>query len=96
MDWPPLIPQLEEDLDAKFKDKPQGPYLAWFAMDDDSIALVHVIQFQDTNNAVWFEAYIDAHSGRVVSATDFVSDASVSQSLRPLKSIDNRAAVHSN
>lgn len=78
MDWPSLTPQLEEDLDAKFKDQPKPPSLAWFVQDDVSVALVHVLQFQDLDNAVWFEAYVDAHSGKVLSATNFVADASVS------------------
>ncbi|KAF9443170.1 metallo proteinase 10 [Macrolepiota fuliginosa MF-IS2] len=76
VDWSPLIPTLTEDLGARFKDKPQGPYLAWFAMDNGGVALVHVIQFQDLDKAVWLEAYVDAHSGKVISATNFVSDAS--------------------
>jgi len=36
------------------------------------VALVHVIQIQGDDT--WFQVYIDAHSGQVVSSTNFRSD----------------------
>ncbi|KXN84342.1 hypothetical protein AN958_12696 [Leucoagaricus sp. SymC.cos] len=71
-----LISKLETNLEAEHEPVPQVPSLGWFAMDDNTVALVHVLQFKNLSSGVWFEAYVDAHTGKVISATDFVSDAS--------------------
>jgi hypothetical protein len=40
-------------------------------------ALMHVLKIQNIKNT-WYETYVDAHSpGELISAIDFVADASV-------------------
>jgi len=51
--------------------------IEYFAKEDGSVALVHCIQIQDEDKAIWSEVYVDAHSGDVVSSTNFVAKASV-------------------
>ena len=51
------------------------PSLEFFAKEDRTLALTHVIQVQ--NNDHWFEAFVDAHSGEIVNIIDFVAHASV-------------------
>jgi len=46
--------------------------LEYYAQPDGSVVLVHVIQIQGDNT--WFQVYIDAHSGQVVSSSNFRSD----------------------
>lgn len=43
---------------------------------DGSAALVHTIQVQNEEVNSWFEVYVDAHSGEILSATDYVAHAS--------------------
>ena len=54
--------------------------LEYFAKEDGSVALVYTIQIQDTDKNVWLEAYVDAHTGKLVSSTNFVAEAAVSLS----------------
>ncbi|TFK32708.1 Fungalysin metallopeptidase-domain-containing protein [Crucibulum laeve] len=52
------------------------PSLEYFAKEDSSAALTHVIQIRNEEAGTWFEAFVDAHSGDVISVTDFVAKAS--------------------
>ncbi|EIW51569.1 uncharacterized protein TRAVEDRAFT_176097 [Trametes versicolor FP-101664 SS1] len=52
------------------------PTLEWFAKEDGSVALTHVFQVRNEEAGTWFEAFVDAHSGDLISVTDFVSKAS--------------------
>ncbi|KAH9930441.1 Fungalysin metallopeptidase-domain-containing protein [Epithele typhae] len=52
------------------------PTLEWFAKDDGSIVLTHVFQVRNEEAGTWYEAFVDAHSGDLVSVTDFVAKAS--------------------
>ncbi|TFK34237.1 Fungalysin metallopeptidase-domain-containing protein [Crucibulum laeve] len=66
------IPIAEAALDAKHNDHP--PTLEWLARADGSVSLVHVIQVQnDADEGIWWEVFVDAHSGEVVGGTDFVA-----------------------
>lgn len=48
----------------------------------------HVVQIQNDTTGTWFEAFVDAHSGDLVTVTDFVARASVlSLDLHSLESI---------
>jgi len=38
---------------------------------------VHTIQVQNEDVNSWHEVYVDAHSGEILSATDYVADATV-------------------
>ncbi|KAJ7596235.1 Fungalysin metallopeptidase-domain-containing protein [Mycena floridula] len=51
------------------------PTLEYLVKADGSVVLTHVIQIQDEVVGSWFEAFVDAHSGELVSVTDFVAEA---------------------
>lgn len=55
----------------------QNATLEYLVQSDGSIALTHVIQVQNEETSAWYEAFIDAHSGEILSVSDFVADASV-------------------
>ncbi|KAF9261299.1 hypothetical protein L218DRAFT_1001814 [Marasmius fiardii PR-910] len=69
-----VIPKIEEVLEGKVNEIP--PSLEYIVLQDGSVALAHVFQLQNDDAGSWYEAYVDAHSGDLVSVTDFVSDAS--------------------
>ncbi|KAI0302901.1 Fungalysin metallopeptidase-domain-containing protein [Multifurca ochricompacta] len=50
--------------------------LEFLVQPDDSAALTHVIQIQNEKEGKWFEAFVDAHSNKLLSVTDFVTKAS--------------------
>jgi hypothetical protein len=50
-----------------------------FAREDGSVAPTHVIQVRNEEAGAWFEAYVCAHAGEILSVTDFVAHASVSR-----------------
>jgi extracellular elastinolytic metalloproteinase len=45
---------------------------------DHSAVLTYVVQIQHDEAGVWVEAFIDAHSGELISMNDFVAQATVS------------------
>ncbi|PPQ72749.1 hypothetical protein CVT26_003029 [Gymnopilus dilepis] len=53
-----------------------SPTLEFFAKPDGTAVLTHVIQIEKDQTGAWFEAFVDAHAGTLVSITDFVSKAS--------------------
>ncbi|KAG7097947.1 hypothetical protein E1B28_005258 [Marasmius oreades] len=69
-----VIPKVEDQLQGKINEiKPSVEYLA---LQDGTVSLVHVFQVQNLEAGTWYEAYVDAHSGELVSVTDFRSDGS--------------------
>ncbi|KAF8067459.1 Fungalysin metallopeptidase-domain-containing protein [Lyophyllum atratum] len=68
------IATAEGALSGRFNQHP--PTLEFFAKEDGSVALTHVMQIQDEDAGIWFEAFVDAHSGDLLSVTDFVAKAS--------------------
>ncbi|KAJ7918151.1 Fungalysin metallopeptidase-domain-containing protein [Mycena leptocephala] len=42
---------------------------------DNTASLVHVVQVQNQGKATWYEAFVDAHSGKFVSSIDLVANA---------------------
>lgn len=74
-----MLPQIENDLEGKYNG--WNATLEYLAHSDGSISLAHVVQIQSETTGTWYEAYIDAHSGELVSVTDFVSHATVSLSM---------------
>ncbi|KAG7087167.1 hypothetical protein E1B28_013147 [Marasmius oreades] len=52
------------------------PALQYLAQPDGSAALVHAVQIENEADQSFVEAYVDAHSGKLVSVNDFVADAS--------------------
>lgn len=72
--WKSVLPQIEDSLGGKFNG--QNATLEYLIQPDGSVALTHVVQIQNEQTSEWFEAFVDAHSGKLISVTDFVSDAS--------------------
>lgn len=54
--------------------------LQYLANPDGSASLVHVIQVKNDNTGEYYQAHVDAHSGKLVSRFSFVSEATVSRS----------------
>ncbi|KAF8886751.1 Fungalysin metallopeptidase-domain-containing protein [Infundibulicybe gibba] len=74
LDVQSVIPNAEKALDGKFNG--HTPTLRYLVQSDGSIALTHVVQIQNDNTGTWFEAFMDAHTGELLSVTDFVAEAS--------------------
>jgi len=51
----------------------------YLATSNGHLALVHAIQIKNENLGTSYEAFVDAHSGQLLSLTDFVCYASASQ-----------------
>ncbi|KAJ7477392.1 Fungalysin metallopeptidase-domain-containing protein [Mycena latifolia] len=68
------IAAAEATLDGTFNEHPAT--LEFLAQEDGSLALTHVMQIQNEETGAWFEAFVDAHTGEVLSVTDFVTKAS--------------------
>ena len=88
------IASAEAKLDAKHNGSPTT--IEFFAKDNGEVALAHVVQVE--NNDHWFETFVDAQTGEILGANDFVSDATVSfffpgihgeTVIRPIGLIDN-------
>ena len=60
------------------KDEFPEPTLEYVAQQDGSLKLAHVLQVRNDEANTWYEAFVDAHTGELVSITDFVNKASVS------------------
>ncbi|KAJ7235518.1 Fungalysin metallopeptidase-domain-containing protein [Mycena rebaudengoi] len=50
--------------------------LEYLAKDDGSAALVYSFQVSNEATGTWYEAFVDAHSGELLSVVDFVAQAS--------------------
>ncbi|KAF8970318.1 Fungalysin metallopeptidase-domain-containing protein [Flammula alnicola] len=68
------IASAEAALGGKYNDHPAT--LEYVVKADNSAALTHVVQIQNDTTGAWVEAFIDAHSGELVTITDFVAKAS--------------------
>ncbi|KAH6901627.1 metalloprotease [Coprinopsis sp. MPI-PUGE-AT-0042] len=69
-----FLPQVEEMLEGKYNGHPTS--LEYLARPDGSAALTYVAQIQNEEENKWYEAFIDAHTGELVSVTDFTAEAS--------------------
>ncbi|KAJ8089367.1 hypothetical protein PM082_014615 [Marasmius tenuissimus] len=67
------VSKAEETLQGKMNEI--KPTLGYFAREGGNISLVHVFQVQNVEGSTWYEAYVDAHTGELVSATSFVAHA---------------------
>ncbi|KAH8107793.1 Fungalysin metallopeptidase-domain-containing protein [Cristinia sonorae] len=67
------IAKAESALSGKFNEHP--PSVEFVAKEDGSMALTHVVQIQNDKTGAWFEAFVDAHTGDLVTVTDFVTKA---------------------
>ncbi|KAH9164614.1 Fungalysin metallopeptidase-domain-containing protein [Lactarius sanguifluus] len=68
------IATAEKALDGTHNGHPAT--LEFLIQPDGSAVLTHVIQIQNESAGTWVEAFVDAHSNKVVSVTDFVAKAS--------------------
>lgn len=55
-----------------------APSLEYLAKENGSLALTHVFHVINETAGTYYEAFVDAHSGELVSVTDFVAHATVS------------------
>ncbi|GLB39393.1 putative peptidase M36 family protein [Lyophyllum shimeji] len=69
-----VIPTAEAALNGKSNSQP--PTLEYLVNEDGSVALTHVFQVQNETAGSWYEAYVCAHTGKLLSVTDFVAHAS--------------------
>jgi len=67
---------VENQLDGTRNGHPAK--LEYLANPNGHLSLVHVIQIQNETSGTWYEAFVDAHSGQLLSLTDFVSHATAS------------------
>ncbi|KAF9261835.1 hypothetical protein L218DRAFT_988704 [Marasmius fiardii PR-910] len=68
-----VIPKVEAVLQGKTNEI--EPTLEYLALQDGKVALVHVFQVRNETAGTWYEAYADAHSGELLSFTNFVAEA---------------------
>lgn len=69
------IANAERLLNGTYNNHPAT--LEYFAKEDGSVALSHVMQIENSEAGTWFEAFVDAHSGELLSVTDFLAHATV-------------------
>jgi len=53
--------------------------LQYLANPDGSSSLVHVIQVKNDESGKYYQAHVDAHTGKLVSTVNFVAEATVSR-----------------
>ena len=73
------IATAEKTLNGKFdKESFPAPSIEYLAKPDGSAALTYAVQVRNDDEGTWYEAFVDAHSGELVSVTDFRAHATVS------------------
>ncbi|KAJ7799933.1 Fungalysin metallopeptidase-domain-containing protein [Mycena olivaceomarginata] len=68
------IASAEQTIDGTFNEHP--PTLEFLALEVGSVHLMHVTQIQNAETNTWLKAFVDAHTGDVLSLTDFVTKTS--------------------
>ncbi|KAK1231107.1 hypothetical protein PQX77_005785, partial [Marasmius sp. AFHP31] len=69
------IKNAEEALDGRYNGHPTSiQYLV--RPDNHTVSLTYAIQIQNEEEYTWYQAFVDAHVGEVVSAVSFVNHAS--------------------
>ncbi|KAK0462292.1 uncharacterized protein EV420DRAFT_1220663, partial [Desarmillaria tabescens] len=63
-----LISKVEETLLGTHNGVTSLEYLAH---PDGSVALTHVVQVRNNETNAWYEAFVDTHSGEILSVTNF-------------------------
>ena len=69
--------KVAEDLLESAHNGDVEPVLEYLARPDGSVALTHVIQVRNEEEHTWYEAFVDAHDGKLLSINDFVAHATV-------------------
>jgi extracellular elastinolytic metalloproteinase len=49
----------------------------YLANSDGSVSLVYAIEVKNDETGEWYEAHVDAHSGKLLSTVDYVADVTV-------------------
>ncbi|KIL64821.1 hypothetical protein M378DRAFT_186614 [Amanita muscaria Koide BX008] len=73
MSWESVVPHIEDSLNGQYNN--HLPSLEYLVRPDGSVSLTHVVQIQNEAEGHWYEAYICAHSGKLLSVADFVAHA---------------------
>ena len=60
------------------------PSLQYLAREDGSLALTHAFHVTNNTAGTYYEAFVDAHSGKLISVTDFVAQATVRAVVLPM------------
>ncbi|KAF8600980.1 hypothetical protein BDV93DRAFT_533761 [Ceratobasidium sp. AG-I] len=68
------IAKVEQVTGGKYNKWPTT--LEYFARDTDNLVLTHIVQVQNEKSSEWYEASVDATTGKIVNIVDFVADAS--------------------
>ena len=71
------ISTAEEQLDGSYDENFPAPQLEYLVKDAGSVALTHTFQVRNAKAGTWVQAFVDAHTGELVSVTDYVAHASV-------------------
>ncbi|KIJ96328.1 hypothetical protein K443DRAFT_635534 [Laccaria amethystina LaAM-08-1] len=53
------------------------PTIEYLVKPNGSIALTQVLKIRNEGTNAWYEAFVDGHSGKLISGTDFFAHASV-------------------
>ncbi|KAH8101640.1 Fungalysin metallopeptidase-domain-containing protein [Cristinia sonorae] len=70
------IATAERTLNGKFLvEEFPAPTLEYLAKEDGTASLTHVFQVRNEDGTTWYEAFVDAHTGELVSITDFTANA---------------------
>jgi extracellular elastinolytic metalloproteinase len=77
VDTKTAIAAAEAALDCTYDSHPTS--LQYLANPDGSASLVHVIQVKNDDAGKYYQAHVDAHSGKLLSTVNFVAEATVSQ-----------------
>jgi hypothetical protein len=75
----------EAALDGTYNGHPAS--VQYIRKEDGSLVLTRSVQIQNKPQGMWYDAFVDAHSGELVHVTDFVGKATVratSRSRTPL------------
>ncbi|KAF7335729.1 Extracellular metalloproteinase mep [Mycena venus] len=64
----------ENALDGTYNGHPAA--IKYFVQEDNTAVLTHAFQVRNEEAGTWYLAYVDAHTNKLVSVTDFVAKAS--------------------
>ncbi|KAI0318139.1 metalloprotease [Amylostereum chailletii] len=67
------IATAEKTLNGTYNKHPTT--LEYLVKEDNTVSLVHAIQIQNETANTWYNAFVDAHENKVLSATSFVARA---------------------
>ena len=71
-----MLNEIEGPLNGRYNGHPAR--LVYLARPDGSLSLAHGVQIGNVEANTLYEAFVDAHTGTLLSVTDFTSNAVVS------------------